>query len=78
MKRLALIALLLLLSTTSFADQYLCIADQSTEFFFNEKSSKWEATNFNVENNKFIISKLDESEVWSFTKMTYKVTKVGT
>jgi hypothetical protein len=71
MKRLALIVLLLLLSTTSFADQYLCIADQSTGFLFNEKSSKWEATNFKVENNKFIISKLDKSEVWSFTKMTY-------
>ena len=49
----------LVTSFPSPADQYLCTADLVTGFSWNEKDRKWESTNFNVENENYLVSSIE-------------------
>ena len=77
MKRLLLCFLFLTITNTCFGDQYLCIAKQSTGFSFNENSGQWEPTNFNVDEKKYVISKIGKDETYSIVKKAYKVVRSG-
>jgi hypothetical protein len=54
-------------------DTYLCIADKATGFSYKEKYKKWDSTNFNVSDVKYIltknkpllISENNQKEVWA-------------
>lgn len=47
------------------ADSYLCNADKVTDFKYNKSLDKWERTNFNVDDRKYIMTKSDEEgKVW--------------
>ncbi len=79
MKCLGIIVFLTIVSNTSLADQYLCIAEESTGFFFNEKSNKWETSKFQTDHLKYVVSQVGPEEVYSFVprKWSYKVVKHG-
>ena len=69
-------AVLVLGPVTGFAQQYLCVADLSTGFGYNETAERWVRANFNVENNKYIISEKSE-QVISYREYRFGVTQVG-
>lgn len=47
----------LLTSSNAHADQYLCISEKATGFEFNKETKSWNTANFNVQGQKYIISK---------------------
>lgn len=59
-------------SAPSLADQYLCTADMVTGFSWNEEDRKWTSTNFNVNNENYLISSV-ESETGGY----YVIKKLG-
>jgi len=77
MKRLLTFFILLAFANSCFSDQYLCVAKQSTGFSFNEKSGQWEPKNFNVDDKKYVISKIGKDETYSIVKKKYKVVRIG-
>jgi hypothetical protein len=62
---------LFMLPGVSLADQWLCVADQSTGFFYYESSKKWEQTRFTVDNEKYIVTPS------KFKSHKYDVTQLG-
>ena len=62
----------LVISFSSLADQYLCTADLVTGFSWNDKDGKWESTNFNVENENYLVSSIEPN-----TGGHYVVKKLG-
>ena len=65
LKRIFILLITFLLSFNVFAQQtYICIADASTGFTFNKTTKNWISTNFNVQNQKFILSQKNELWHW--------------
>jgi len=62
---------LFMLPGVSLADQWLCVADQSTGFLYNESSKKWERRGFNVDDRKYIVTQS------KFKNTKYDVTLLG-
>ena len=69
--RLIICVLLIVYPSICFAEQYLCIADYSIGFAYNESSEKWEPSKFNIEDSKYIISPS------KYEKASYEVKKMG-
>ena len=67
-----LVALGLVTSFASLAEQYLCTADLVTGFSWNEKDGRWNSTNFNVENENYLVSSIEPS-----TGGHYVIKKLG-
>jgi len=61
---------LFFVSSTSFAEKYICLADTVTGFKYSETSEKWVQTKF-IADDKYIISKSD-TESYAF-----KVVEIG-
>jgi hypothetical protein len=61
---------LFFVSSTSFAEKYICLADIVTGFRYSETSEKWVQTKF-IADDKYIISESD-SESYAF-----KVVEIG-
>ncbi|OFA33289.1 hypothetical protein BAE46_00845 [Glaciecola punicea] len=62
--------LFLSISFAASAEQYLCISDASTGFYFNDKSNSWKQANFKVSDNKYLITTFkDESYKYQIQKM---------
>ena len=61
---------LFFVSSTSFAEKYICLADILTGFKYSENSEKWVQAGF-LANDKYIIS---ESDTESYA---FKVVKIG-
>ena len=57
--RLSILIIGLVASFPTFADdqQYLCIADNATGFYWDENTKKWQSTNFNVEGRKHLVER---------------------
>lgn len=51
---------LLLIPLMVNAQQYLCECEKSTGFKYNKVSKEWEAVNFDVAGQKYILSKKDD------------------
>lgn len=62
---------LILIPTVAKADTWLCIADRSTGFYYNESSKKWLQTNFKTENNRYIIKRSQRDN------LTWEVNEFG-
>lgn len=62
--------LLLSISSTVYAEAYLCVGDQATGFSFNTSTKEWSQTKFNVKDAKYILSK--GSEKWEWKKIGEK------
>ena len=62
----------LIISCPVLADQYLCTADLVTGFTWNEKDGRWKSTNFNVENENYLVSSIEPN-----TGGHYVVKKLG-
>lgn len=77
MKRIACIAIFFFLSGVSHADQYLCVAGQTTGFAFDEKAKKWVVTSFKNEDDKFIVSEAGDTKSRIYESVKYNVTKLG-
>ena len=55
-------------STSAFAQEtYICIADLSTGFAFNKTTKNWFSTNFNVQDNKYVLSQ--KNKLWYWKKV---------
>ncbi len=67
MKRNKIISILLMSFVPIAFGQssYLCIADLATGFKFNNNTKRWESTNFNIKNSKYIIKKNTDG-VWEW------------
>ena len=52
------------------AEQYLCVTEHSTGFFYNKSSRSWERRHFRTD-NKYIIRKSNSKDI------SYKVIEVG-
>lgn len=73
MKHIYTFLCLFLLSGVVSAEQWFCIADKSTGFFYSEETKVWERTTFNIDDSKYIIRKYDKHpDLWP-----YVVTRVG-
>ena len=62
--------LLLSLSSTVYAEAYLCVGDQATGLIFNKSSKAWSQAKFNVKDAKYILSK--GSGKWEWKKIGEK------
>ena len=61
----------LLAPSLAKAEQYLCIADSATWFWFNEKTESWERASFKIDNHKYVIA---EAKI---KNTAYEVTRLG-
>jgi len=52
-----ILLIFLLLPLQSYADNYLCVAEKATGFYYDTKSAQRKSANFNVEDSKYIITK---------------------
>ncbi len=81
------VTVLLLLGATAVLAQdtakgksYLCIADKSTGFTFNESTASWDQTNFRVDDNKYLVrpAKPDDDLVFASREtFVYGVWRLG-
>lgn len=60
--------------SAAVVDEYLCIAEKSTGFTYNSTASEWETASFNVNNNKYIVSRSDKTD---FIKSEWDVKRIG-
>lgn len=60
--RLFVLVITSMLATAANADPWLCIAQQSTGFVF--KNGSWETARFTVEDSKYILRKLTQSDFY--------------
>lgn len=71
MARLANIFLATVMCINSVeAETYLCIADKATGFSFNKAKKTWETTQFDVSEDKYLLTQKDDQ--WSWTKVGEK------
>lgn len=56
MRKLFLLSLVAI-STSCFAEEWLCTTEHSAGFKFSENHKKWRSTRFTVETDKFVIAK---------------------
>jgi len=59
---------------TITADSYLCTAEKSTGFAYNETITDWEITSFNTSVNKYFIVKSEKND---FIKAIWEVRRIG-
>ena len=67
-----LVVFLVLMSSIANAEQYLCIADSATGYYFNRETKSWERARFNIDDKKYVIA---EAKYWE--KATYEITRLG-
>jgi hypothetical protein len=66
-----ILALALLSYTGSVKGQtYLCVADMATGFSFNKSMKKWEAAEFDVKDEKYVLK--EDNKKWTWTKVGEK------
>jgi hypothetical protein len=62
---------LLLCSPNAFAEQFLCVPDKATGFYYDKVTNKWDYTKIN--SNNFIISPSNDGQyAYTFTEVGYK------
>jgi hypothetical protein len=66
---ISLLFAIMLSSTMSLADQYFCVSNMSTGFSYDKNLRRWESVDFNISENKYIISKISGG--------IYEVTETG-
>ena len=59
---------------TITADSYICTAEKSTGFAYNETITDWEITSFNTSVNKYFIVKSEKND---FIKAIWEVRRIG-
>jgi len=65
LRKLGITIIAFVISTAaSGATGYICIPDASTGFAFNKSTKNWHSTNFNVDNEKYLLSVRDG--LWSW------------
>ena len=47
----------------SYADSYVCVAEKSTGFHYNQKTHQWDDARFRTD-TKYLIRKADQNDVW--------------
>jgi hypothetical protein len=71
-----LVTVLAAITTVSAAhaqDQYLCISDLASGFAF--KSNKWDTATFNVEDERFVLRRVRDSD--DLPQTAWMITKIG-
>ena len=56
---------LLVLSLSSTAGSYLCEAESASGFVYDKEKNIWQATNFPVENKKYLVSRTKADDIFS-------------
>ena len=69
MKIALLVAGLVLAGLVSAADSYICAADRSTGFIY--KDNEWQAVNFDVSQNRYLVRKATEDDSHSSSPWLY-------
>jgi len=69
--------LLLTFSGPAIAASYLCIADQATAIFYNEKAEKWGRGIVTLEDNNYLVSPVDPETCGAECDYKYEVKKFG-
>jgi hypothetical protein len=69
MKRIIWLVLFML-PGVSIADQWLCVAEDSNGFFYDESSKKWARSGFYINDHKYIVKP-------STGRYKYTITKLG-
>jgi hypothetical protein len=65
-----LLSIFLSLTSTVYAEAYLCVGDQSTGFSFNQSTKEWSHARFNTKEAKYILS--NGSGKWEWKKIGEK------
>jgi len=68
MKLFLLSLFICLISTSAFAEGFLCVADAATGFKYNKSNQAWKSSTFNVEKNKYIIRRPTEEDEYRSAK----------
>ena len=72
-----LIVLVLVFSQSSNADSYFCEAERASGFTYDHESNTWNATEFPIENRKYLVSRTDAENVFiAALKYDYEIKKV--
>ena len=69
--------LLLTFSGPAIAESYLCIADQATAIFYNEKAEKWGRGIVTLEDSNYLVSPVDPETCGAECDYKYEVKKFG-
>jgi hypothetical protein len=69
--------LLLAFSGSAIAESYLCIADQATAIYYNEKAKKWGRGIVTLEDNNYLVSPIDPKKCGADCDYKYEVKKFG-
>ena len=73
-----LVALLLVFSQSSNADSYFCEAERASGFVYDHESSTWEATEFPIEQRKYLVSRTDHQNIFiAALKYDYEIRQVN-
>jgi hypothetical protein len=56
---------LFLTPSLALAQTFLCVAERSAGFSFNDKSKKWEYARFDVEGRKYIVKQVGARWTWA-------------
>lgn len=73
-----LVALILVISESTYADTLSCVAERASGFVYDEQSESWQATVFSIENRKYLVQPANEDDiVASALKYDYEVKDAG-
>ncbi len=73
--KITALVILSILATAANAEQYLCVADAATGFYFED--GKWISTKFRTNSSKYIIRRFKEGEYFSTEAKPYGVFPLG-
>lgn len=69
--------LILTFSGSVIADSYLCLADQATAIFYNDKAKKWGRGIVTLEDNNYLLTPVDPETCGADCDYKYEVKKFG-
>ena len=69
--------LILAFSGPAIAESYLCLADQATAIYYNEKAKKWGRGIVTLEDNNYLVSPVDPKTCGADCDYKYEVKKFG-
>jgi hypothetical protein len=73
-----LAVLVLVLSESTYADSFVCVAERANGFVYDQENKTWKASSLSVENRKYLVSPTDENDIFiKALKFDYEIKDVS-
>ena len=56
--------LVLVLSESTYADSFVCVAERANGFVYDQVNKTWKASSLSIENRKYLVSPTDEKDIF--------------